>query len=69
MWAETKKFEVDVLLDSRLAPDQFNFTRQVQILCDTAKKCNAQLTGKEATLEADGRTFRQIKKEREESTE
>jgi DNA modification methylase len=27
-----------------------------------------QLTGKEATLEANGRTFRQIKKEREEST-
>ena len=52
-YAETKKFEVDVLVNSRLAPDQFNFIRQVQILCDTAKKCAAQLTGKEAPVQAD----------------
>ena len=51
--AETKKFEVDVLLNSRLAPDQFNFTRQIQIACDTAKMCAARLTGKEAPAHED----------------
>ena len=52
-YADAKKFEMDVLLQSRLAPDQFNFTRQIQILCDTAKKCAAQLVGKEAPVHPD----------------
>lgn len=52
-YAETKKFDVDVLLESRLAPDQFNFIRQIQILADTAKKCAAQLVGKEAPVHPD----------------
>ncbi len=47
-YADSKKFDVNVLLESRLAPDQFNFIRQVQIACDTAKFCPARLTGKEA---------------------
>ena len=45
--ADAKKFEVDVLLNSRLAPDQFNFIRQVQVACDTAKLGAARLTGKD----------------------
>ena len=44
-YAELKKFDVTVLLNSRLAPDQFNFIRQVQIACDTAKLGVARLTG------------------------
>ena len=52
-YAETKKFEMDVLLNARLAPDQFNLIRQVQIACDTAKLCAARLTGKEAPAHAD----------------
>jgi hypothetical protein len=51
--AAAKKFEIDVLLNSRLAPDQFNFIRQIQILCDTAKRGAAQLTGKEAPVHDD----------------
>jgi len=51
--AETKKFDVEVLLNSRLAPDQFHFIRQIQIACDTAKLCVARLTGKEAPSHAD----------------
>ncbi|WP_061248299.1 DUF1993 domain-containing protein [Leptospira alstonii] len=47
-YAETKKFDVEVLLNSRLAPDQFNFIKQVQIVCDTAKLGVSRLTGKEA---------------------
>lgn len=46
--AVAKKFDVEVLLNSRLAPDQFNFIRQIQIACDTAKLGASRLTGKEA---------------------
>lgn len=45
-YADGKKFDVQVLLNSRLAPDQFNFIRQVQIACDTAKLGVARLTEK-----------------------
>lgn len=48
-----KKFEMEVLLNSRLAPDQFNFIRQVQIACDTAKLGAARLAGKEAPKHED----------------
>lgn len=48
--AEAKKFDVTVLLNSRLAPDQFNFIRQIQIACDTAKLGVARLTGKTDTV-------------------
>ena len=51
--AEAKKFDVAVLLNSRLAPDQFHFTRQVQIVCDTAKLGAARLAGKEAPVHED----------------
>jgi hypothetical protein len=52
-YAEAKKFDVDVLWQSRLAPDQFNFIRQVQIACDTAKACVARLSGQEIPNHAD----------------
>ncbi len=48
--AEAKKFDMTVLLNSRLAPDQFNFIRQIQITCDTAKLGVARLTGKTDTV-------------------
>ena len=51
--AEAKKFDVDVLLNSRLSPDMFPLTRQVQIACDTAKLATARLTGKEAPKNED----------------
>jgi hypothetical protein len=52
-FADSKKFEMDVLLQSRLAPDQFNLIRQVQIACDTAKLSASRLTGKEAPAHPD----------------
>lgn len=52
-FAEAKKFDVDVLLNSRLAPDQFNLIRQVQIACDTAKLGASRLSGKEAPAHDD----------------
>ena len=45
-FAEAKKIAPEVLLNSRLAPDQFNLTRQVQIACDTAKLGAARVAGK-----------------------
>jgi uncharacterized protein len=51
--AETKKIDVEVLLNSRLAPDQFALIRQVQIACDTAKLANSRLTGKDAPVHED----------------
>lgn len=52
-FAEAKKIDVEVLLNSRLAPDQFNLIRQVQIACDTAKLGAARLAGKEAPVHED----------------
>ena len=46
-YADAKKFEMDVLLGARLAPDMLNFTRQIQIACDTCKFAAARLSGKE----------------------
>ncbi len=43
--AEQKKFDISVLLDARLAPDQFPLTRQVQIATDQAKGTAARLVG------------------------
>ncbi|MDP5136129.1 DUF1993 domain-containing protein [Rheinheimera baltica] len=57
-FAESKKFDVTVLLNARLAPDQFNLTRQIQIACDSAKLGAARLTGKvdSAPKHADDKT-------------
>jgi len=52
-FAEAKKIDTEVLISSRLAPDQFNLIRQVQIACDTAKMCASRLTGKEAPVHED----------------
>jgi len=45
-FANSKKIDVAVLLNARLAPDQFHLIRQVQIACDTAKLGAARITGK-----------------------
>lgn len=45
--ADKKKFDVDVLLSSRLAPDQYPLVRQIQSVCDQAKFTAARLTGRE----------------------
>lgn len=55
-FAEAKKIEPEVLLNARLAPDQFNLLRQVQIACDSAKLCVSNLTGKPAPLHDDKET-------------
>ncbi len=52
-YADSKKFEMEVLLNTRLAPDQFNMIRQIQIACDSAKLCASRLSGKEAPAHED----------------
>lgn len=52
-YAETRGFDPNVLMQARLAPDQFAFARQVQIACDTAKLGASRMTGKEAAAQAD----------------
>lgn len=46
-FAEMKKIDGKVLVNSRLAVDQFPLSRQVQIACDAAKACAARLAGQE----------------------
>jgi hypothetical protein len=45
--AANRKIEPGVLLASRLAPDMFPLTRQVQIACDLAKNSVARLAAQE----------------------
>ncbi len=61
-FATTKKIDDTILWQSRLAVDQFNFIRQIQILCDTAKMTAASLAGKDAPVHEDNeQTFAQLK--------
>ena len=43
--AEARKFDPSILLESRLSPDMFPLTRQVQLACDFAKGAAARLSG------------------------
>ncbi len=45
--AAAKSFDPQVLLQSRLAPDQYALVRQIQAACDAAKTAAARLTGEE----------------------
>ncbi|PTB22332.1 DUF1993 domain-containing protein [Trinickia symbiotica] len=45
--AEARKIDLAVLLSSRLYPDMFPLTRQVQSASDAAKFCTARLAGVE----------------------
>ena len=42
-----------MLLNARLAPDQYSLIRQIQAVCDGAKFACARLTGKEAPKHPD----------------
>ena len=55
-YAETKKIDPSVLVNSRLSPDMFPLFRQVQIASDIAKRGVAQLAGVEAPNFEDNET-------------
>jgi len=46
-YAEARKIDPAVLVTTRLFPDMFAFTRQVQVACDQAKNGGARLAGTE----------------------
>jgi hypothetical protein len=55
-YAEQRKFDPEILLAARLAPDQFPLLRQLQAACDQAKFTAAKLTGKEPPSHPDTET-------------
>jgi hypothetical protein len=55
-YAAAKKFDTSVLLQTRLAPDMFALTRQVQAVADQAKNGAARLAGVEPPPFADDET-------------
>lgn len=52
-FADAKKVEFPVLLQTRLIADQLPLVRQIQIACDTAKFGASRLTGKDAPTNDD----------------
>lgn len=54
--ATAKKYDANVLVQARLAPDQYAFVRQVQSACDSAKFAAAYLSGREAPKHPDTET-------------
>lgn len=48
--AQARKYDPQVLVQSRLAPDMLPLARQVLIACDAAKLCAARLAGIEAPV-------------------
>src|SRR5262245_24510211 len=61
-YAKARSFEVDVLAEARLAPDQFGFVQQVQSACDQAKYAAAYLSGKPAPSHPDTeKTFAELR--------
>ena len=54
--AEARNFDPAVLVNSRIAPDMFPLSRQVQIVTDQAKGCGARLAGLEPPKFEDNET-------------
>jgi hypothetical protein len=54
--ATAKKFDVNTLFVSRLAPDQYPLGRQIQAACDAGKFLAARLAAKEAPKHPDTET-------------
>ena len=55
-YADSRKFDTAVLLQSRLAPDMLPFARQIQLCSDSAKQAAARVAGKEAPSYEDNET-------------
>jgi len=54
--AAARKYEVDVLLQSRLSPDMFPLVRQIQAVCDQAKYAVGRTTGRDMPNHPDTET-------------
>ena len=62
--AREKKFEPEVYLSARLAPDMLPLAKQIQIACDAAKFCVARLAGAESPKFEDSETTLEALRER-----
>jgi hypothetical protein len=61
-YAAAKKFDAAILLNTRLFPDMFPLTRQVQIACDAAKNGGARLADVEPPKHEDNeQSFAELK--------
>jgi hypothetical protein len=61
-WVAERKLDPNAILQARLAPDMFTFTRQVQIATDMAKGTAARLAGQEPPRFEDNETsFAELK--------
>ena len=61
-YAASKKIDPAVLLHSRLSPDMFDFTRQIQVATDQARRGAARLAGVEPpSVEDKETTIAQLK--------
>ncbi len=57
-FANEKNIEPEVLFNSRLSPDMFPLSRQIQIACDVSKRCIERLAGDElSSVEDNEKTF------------
>src|SRR5437868_3202878 len=56
-----KKIEPATLLNMRLYPDMFSFTRQVQLTCDFAKNTAGRLTGEPPKFPDEEKSFAELK--------
>ena len=57
-FAKARDIKPEVLLNSRLAPDMFALSNQIQIACDLAKRCVERLAGLEVvSVEDNEKTF------------
>ncbi len=52
-YAKMKSFDPDILLQARLAPDQYPLMNQIQASCDSAKFAVAHLSGQKAPVHPD----------------
>ena len=60
-YAATKQINDETMLGLRLAPDMYNLTKQVQIVCDNAKFAVARLSGTQAPKHEDNeKTFAEL---------
>lgn len=61
-WVTDRKIDPNAILQARLAPDMFTFTRQVQIATDMAKGTAGRLAGQELPRYEDNETsFAELK--------
>jgi len=67
-FAAAKKIDPAVILHSRLAPDMFDFVRQVQVVTDQARRGSARLAGVEPPSYEDTETSIEQLKTRVEKT-